>query len=369
MTTLARIERAQLLMLEAMVEPARWDAALLSYAEACGGHVGQLLSLDGDRLPTGHWLVGAPDDFGQKIIDYDLGTPAANPRFRMGLKAPLLRAAADQDYLTTEERRASPVYNEVYDPYDLAYSSLVVFQRDEHALIRASIVRSRKQGPLDQEAFRAFNMLTPHLHAAVRAQLALQRAQGAAALQSLEVVRQAAFLLSDSGRVVAMTSAAEALLSAGGMLQIAGRMLRFRAQPDQAAFDALLGPLINAIRFGAVIAPGSMPLTSAPMVAELQMLPRHRLGLASGPAMIAIFRNARAGERASAVRRAFGLTIAESEIALALADGERLQHIAARREVKLETVRSQLRTIFGKMNVRRQAELAAMLRRFGFGGE
>ncbi|MCR6645610.1 MAG: hypothetical protein NVV62_14405 [Terricaulis sp.] len=310
MTTQARIERAQLLMLEAMVDPARWDAALQSYAEACGGHVGQLLSLDGDRLPTGHWLVGAPDDFGQKIIDYELGTPEANPRFRMGLKAPLMRAAADQDYLSAEERRASAVYNEVYDPYDLSYSSLVVFQRDEHALIRASIVRSRKQGPLDQAAFRAFNRLTPHLYAAVRAQLALQRAQGAAALQSLEAVRQAAFLLSDAGRVVAMTSAAEALLSAGAALHVAGRMLRFRAAPDQAAFDAALGPLMRAIRFGAVIAPGPIQLTSAPIVVELQMLPRHRLGLAGGPAMIAIFREARAGERASALRSAYGLTAA-----------------------------------------------------------
>ncbi|HRE45880.1 MAG TPA: helix-turn-helix transcriptional regulator [Terricaulis sp.] len=367
MTTQARIERAQLLMLDAMVDPARWDAALLSYAEACGGHVGQLLSLDGDRLPTGHWLVGVPEDFGQKIIDYDLGAPEVNPRFRMGLEAQLLRPAADQDYLTAEERRTHPVYNELYDPYDLSYSSLVVLKRDEEALIRASITRSRKQGPLDQAAFRAFNKLTPHLHAAVRAQLALQRAQGAAALQSLEAVRQAAFLLNDFGRVVGMTSAAEALLSACAVLQIIGGKLRFRTPPDQAAFDAALGPLMRALGFGAVIAPGPIQLASAPIVVELQMLPRHRLGLASGPAMIVILREARAGERASAVRSAYGLTAAEAEIALALAEGQRLQHIAARRDVKLETVRSQLRAIFGKMNVRRQAELVARLRRFGFG--
>lgn len=66
---------------------------------------------------------------------------------------------------------------------------------------------------------------------------------------------------------------------------------------------------------------------------------------------------------AAVVRRLFGLTGAESNLAVRLARGERVHAIAQARGVSLGTVRSQLRTIFSKTRTKSQAGLVLLLAR------
>ena len=57
----------------------------------------------------------------------------------------------------------------------------------------------------------------------------------------------------------------------------------------------------------------------------------------------------------------FGLSRAESRIALALVEGQTAEEYARGAGVGIATVRSQLHSIFGKTGTRRQAELVALL--------
>jgi DNA-binding CsgD family transcriptional regulator len=61
------------------------------------------------------------------------------------------------------------------------------------------------------------------------------------------------------------------------------------------------------------------------------------------------------------LRALFGLTEAEALLARGLLDGRRLAEIAASRDVSVETVRTQLRSLFRKTGVSRQADLMRML--------
>ncbi len=67
--------------------------------------------------------------------------------------------------------------------------------------------------------------------------------------------------------------------------------------------------------------------------------------------------------RRTMLRQLFGLTAAEVEIALLLAEGIALPAIATRRGTTVETVRSQLREVRQKTGCSRQAELVALLNR------
>ena len=358
----ARLERARLLVLEAMLDPARWDAALEAIADACGARAGQLLAVDGARAVSGHWLTNVPDGFMGMIEAYGFAN-VSNPRFRAGLAAPLMTPVADQDYLSPEERRASAIYNEIYEPSDLPFNCQVVLQRDDSALVRASVTRTRKQGPLDAEAKRVFAAISPHLQAAVRMQAHLTATQNAATLLTLDAVGAAAFLLSESGRVIGASAAGEALAREGAALCMPGGMLRFCAHADQGAYEAALARIARRARAPAALAP--IPLTGAALVLELQPLPRQRMSFVGAPAVLALLRPAKAPERAHMLRNVFQLTRAEAEIALAMADGEPLEAIAARRDVAIATVRTQVQAIYAKMDVHRQAELAAAVRRLG----
>lgn len=59
----------------------------------------------------------------------------------------------------------------------------------------------------------------------------------------------------------------------------------------------------------------------------------------------------------------YGVTPAELELALALQNGTTLRDYAALRSVSLFTVRNQLKSLFDKMSVHRQAELVSLLGR------
>jgi DNA-binding CsgD family transcriptional regulator len=64
------------------------------------------------------------------------------------------------------------------------------------------------------------------------------------------------------------------------------------------------------------------------------------------------------------IRDAFGLTMAEVRVAIAVADGRSLGSIARAREGSIATVRNQLKIVLSKTGCTRQAELAALLRHF-----
>ena len=65
----------------------------------------------------------------------------------------------------------------------------------------------------------------------------------------------------------------------------------------------------------------------------------------------------------AALQTMFGLTAAEAQLALAIARGETPAGVARTRGVALATVRSQLASVLGKTQTRRQAELVALLAR------
>jgi DNA-binding CsgD family transcriptional regulator len=61
------------------------------------------------------------------------------------------------------------------------------------------------------------------------------------------------------------------------------------------------------------------------------------------------------------LRSAFGLTGAEAKLAAQLASGDALERAAERLGIAKTTARNQLRAIFSKTGVHRQAELVALL--------
>ena len=68
-------------------------------------------------------------------------------------------------------------------------------------------------------------------------------------------------------------------------------------------------------------------------------------------------------ETMAALRERFGLTHAEARVAVRVGRGDAPKHVAAELAVSYYTVRAQLREIFAKTGVRRQAQLAELVAR------
>ena len=65
------------------------------------------------------------------------------------------------------------------------------------------------------------------------------------------------------------------------------------------------------------------------------------------------------------LRQGFGLTSAETRVAIAFARGHELYEIASQQALSIETVRKYFKAILAKTNTRRQPELAMLLWRLG----
>ena len=61
------------------------------------------------------------------------------------------------------------------------------------------------------------------------------------------------------------------------------------------------------------------------------------------------------------VRRLFGLSEAEAELAVALCSGKSMDDAASERGVSIHTTRAQLKSIFNKTGTKRQADLISLL--------
>jgi DNA-binding CsgD family transcriptional regulator len=185
--------------------------------------------------------------------------------------------------------------------------------------------------------------------------------RGVAAVGSPVVV-----LMDQGGRLLFANQVAEALILAGQVLRVGptGRL----ALTDPGA-DALLQQTLGPAGDPAAIRrlPGAAGVLRlfrlSPQNPDALRLPPLPLGRRA--AVVAVISVADAVPDGLVARLAhdLGLTAAEAQIALGLADGQTLSEIAEARRASVHTVRNQVKSALSKTGARRQADLVALVER------
>jgi DNA-binding CsgD family transcriptional regulator len=274
------------------------------------------------------------------------------------------------DLLPDEELMASDYYQHYLQPIGL-FRILGVDTGDPDGLLaRLRFSRRREDPPFSQRDRDTLARLLPHLQQAVAIYARLSRAESerdvfAGAVDQLSV---ATIILNDKGQVVTTNAMAAALLKEGDGLSLRGRRLHLESrQADQALQDALAG-VISAQLAG-----------TASLVRALRVPRpggRAALGLVVRPVPAADWQEGQADafaavfvsdpeQRDSASQQIlgelFGLTPAEANVAILLARGLSLAEVAETQNISPHTARAQLKSIFAKTGVSRQAELVRMV--------
>jgi DNA-binding CsgD family transcriptional regulator len=176
----------------------------------------------------------------------------------------------------------------------------------------------------------------------------------------------AAFVCDGLGRVRALTAEAEAVLQRG-ILQVRRERLT-AAGSGAAALDAAIAQARSGLQ-----TPGGTARTSVVLrredaleVLDIVALPSPPEAFGVEPRLLVVARGAGRRDDVSQamIQTAFGLTPAESAIALQVAEGESTEDIAADRNITVGTLRSHIKSVFCKIGVNRRAELVARLRAF-----
>lgn len=183
----------------------------------------------------------------------------------------------------------------------------------------------------------------------------------------LEALSLAVIVCDEECKVRTLTATAAALVTSGrGLRLVEGRICALQPEDTRALHDA-----VRAAQRDECITESPPPRTvvvlgeSLPLVIDLFALPPPQPGNEEmrSPEVLLVARGASGGDhrRASILQAMYGLTAAETEIALRLAEGRKTEVIAQDRGVAVGTVRAQIKTVLAKMGVRRQLELAARM--------
>lgn len=358
------IERFQ----QAALDEGRWTHALAGLSAACRSLSSRLVGLFDDAEPV-NWADNLDPGLLARFVEAGGLDPQRNPRVRAAMSAALLQVLNDDDILRPGERARTPFLADFCERTGLLHVCQTTLVREQGRLIGLALIRDRRQGPIDSDSQDVFARLAPHVRAAVRTQIALEGRSTQLLAGALESAQLAAFVCGEHGHVRAMTPEAEQLLATAGGLSLKDgflqavhaenqeqleRMIHGAAQERAASPEPMMQSLL--LRRG----------TEAPtQVLDIVRLPRRDYGFGFLPRVLVLARGARRprGSVMLLLRSAFGLSDSEADIALALADGDSVDRIAARRKVAIGTVRGQIKHVYAKLGVSRQAELVAQVHR------
>lgn len=352
----------------AAVDHSLWYSALAKLAFATGSKSGELISIGANADVPVNLMTNVDPALQDAFVACRGGDPAVNPRVAAGMRSPVLKIMAENDFITPEAHAIHPHYQGFARPWDIPYICLSTLERRDDLLIGLAVLRSQAQGHIDSQERDVFASLAPHVRAAVRMQMSLEGSANALITGTLEALSMSAFVCGSDGTVLALTAQAETLVQ--GQRGLALRNQKLRATHD--ADDRVLTTAIEKSAAG-LQHPGA-PLTqavvvrgtdegAAPIVLDVMPLPRKTLEITGRQRVVIVARGARGGEsrKATILQRVYGLTAAETDIALQLSQAKTTETIAQERQVAVGTVRVQIKNLLAKLGVKRQVELVARL--------
>ncbi len=351
----------------AALDGSRWYGALDQLAKATGSENGQLIGIGPNWNVSLDIITNIDPGFHKEFEEIGGGDPYVNPRVKAGFEAPILQTRAEADFITPDEYSRHPHYREFACPRNIPYICLATLDRTRDSLTGLAVIRTHAQGHINARERRVFASIAPHVRAAVRTHLALE-GQGEALLSgTLEALSIAALICDGSGSVRKLTAAAEKLVSGDSALRLRnGKLSAATSYDAKALSDALLGATFDRTTvgapFGRTVIVRRTERDLAPLVVDVIGLPTREFELTLVPRVLVVVRGADSGERrAEILQSVYGMTAAETDIALQLADGKSPEAIAENRSVSVGTVRAQIKALLAKAGLSRQIELVARL--------
>jgi DNA-binding CsgD family transcriptional regulator len=225
---------------------------------------------------------------------------------------------------------------------------------------------------LGSDAIALVELIVPHIHAALRLQqhvrgIDLFKSNCEAALNRLPL---GVVLVDARTRCVFVNQKAEALLRKGDGISLVKNRLAAQVASETAALSELIQSVICVaigscfkVRAGVLLSRCTMRPLRVSAVALSRETPIVAIDI-SGVAVAAVFihdPDAESRPLASLMTALYGLTATESRVAVLLYEGRTLAEVAALNAVARETIRTQLKAIFQKADVRRQAQLLRLM--------
>lgn len=354
------MELAHQLFLEATQDDEVWPQALGEFARTCNADHAFVHLVTGSEATT----FGSPET--EEMVDEfrrdEWGL--RNPRMRRGLELARKRSGelmTDWRLFQPEEIAAEPFEQEFARKFDVLHYVGTFVPVSEGSFLVLTLERGHRKGFYVNRdlavASRALRLLSASLSGVLRPKAAPPRRPAR--------VAEAFALIDGAGRLISTSPRFDALV---------GRFVLVRAGFVH-ALDPSCDPPLQAMIAEAAIgmhdgkpvrlrSPGgrkatalASPMTSADEGREA----------ADAQVLLSIDTQGEPPTLSSLLKKRFGLTDAETRLALRIGHGEELRQAASHEGITFETARTRLKSVFVKTGVSRQLELVLLVQGLGAG--
>ena len=354
---------------EAMLDDTRWPGTSALVDKACGAKCNALVL--GDDLPPDklelflakYYQRGEDrSDWGQEYFQLYHPTDERIPRVRRLPDSKIVRV---RDLFTDSELKASLTYNEGLPRYDMQNGLTVRLDGPGGSRIVWGLGDPVDPDGWSSSRIKVVARLLPHLRQYVRVRPALAEAGalGESVTELLDNTSVGIIQLDRGGRVVDTNDSAREVLSANDGLTDERGELRATWPEDNAELHDLLARALPSV--GRQGVSGSMTVRRRLSLLRVVLHVKpvtyrgedYRSRHVAALVLVVSPRNWARVEPAL-VEAVLGLTPAEAEIAVSLAEGRTVRQIAAATGRQYSTVRTHLKHMFTKLGVSRQFEVA-----------
>ena len=270
----------------------------------------------------------------------------------------------DLEIFDLDQIKKHPYYQEFLAPVGLRwFAGIKVACGDD--LWCLSVQRSIEQTPFSAEEKRKLARLSKSLSSAAAVSRALGFSTADAAVDAFEISDTAVLLIDRFGNVIRANKAAEQLLK--GDIQISRGKIVAKDQNAARSVGQAIHRLLEARDFALaspILLPREGQLPILVYLIKLSSLSANPLAECKAVAVL-IDPNKRWLPAEMTLRASFGFTPAEARLAAKISSGAALEFVAGGLGISKETGRNQLKSIFAKTGVHRQAELVAVVASIG----
>jgi DNA-binding CsgD family transcriptional regulator len=348
----AAVER----FLAAALAPEEWPRALDAISEALGAS-GATMVLGRTRrahVAVSNSVIGLTEEYFHLPIP-DTRETRVVTRISDGFRT-------DYDDFTPAEMARDPYYQEFLAPHGLGYHAAATLASGNDELV-LSLKRPARFGHYDGHELDQLQRALPHLRRAARTAALAWRASFAGQLDAFAHIGIGAVLLDRRGRAVEVNEA----VSLGDAIDIVNGELTALLGSDRLALGAAIRGALG-YDLGAASPPPSTvvlhrPAARRPVIADVLPIAGAMQSLLAPAVAIVLLRDLdrRPEPPVALLRRTFGLTPREAELAAQLARGVTLREAAETLAISELHARQRLKVIFAKTGATRQTELVMLL--------
>jgi DNA-binding CsgD family transcriptional regulator len=269
---------------------------------------------------------------------------------------------------THQEMKKTAFYEDILSKADIRLWCAVAMVHTDTIIENISFYHSWKDDAPGPDQLALARLLTPHISSALQLRAKLARLEGLSRdlYSALDQADSGIVLFDHHGHSAFVNRAAKRILDRRDGLLFSDNSLVATESQERSRLAELVRRAVSGLQPNREVGGGTMRITrkrGRPLHLRIATFPCERVTSASQFAAIALIGDPDKLQHfpLETIQSSYGLTRAEALLALLLMEGKSLAEAAELNGVTLNTLRSQLKSIFLKTGTRRQGELIGLL--------